>query len=101
MTTPEQIAALAERMSESALPGPSYWIQRAGFKHAANLLLPHLLDLVGRVKHSSECHRNGYWSPPDEAGIQRWNHSTCTCGLSDLLSAVYALDPSIKQLIEP
>ncbi len=89
MSTKEDVKAIAERMALVALPGSGYGIQRAGFEHAANVLLPHILSLMGRVKHADDCSFGqeqyailiGHASPTADP-------KPCDCGLQALLEDV-------------
>lgn len=99
--TPEQITAIAERMAKTHYADDAVFDSNMfghespatrnvikGFGTAAKIFIPHLLDLMGRVKHANSCLFiqgvvGGYDPPPE-----------CTCGWDDRLTA-------IKQLIEP
>lgn len=91
MTT-EQITAIAERMAKKLLPDtlPPWSARKKGYTESLELVLPHLLDLMGRVEHEPGCEFTNPWNQQ----LMRINHKPCTCGLDDRLTA-------IKQLIEP
>lgn len=84
MSTKEEVQAIAERMAWVALPGSGYAIQRAGFEHAANVFLPHILSLMGRVTHAAGCDYLEW----EGTGIP------CKCGLDAELK-------SIEELLHP
>jgi len=86
MDTKEEVQAIAERMAWVALPGSGYAIQRAGFEHAANVFLPHILSLMARVKHGGGCMAIQILPPSSPR--------ECTCGLDAELK-------SIEELLHP
>lgn len=70
MTT-EQITAIAERVALDAYPGLTRPLNHAdhadprhAYAYAVETFLPHLLDLMGRVRHGRECVLVEYVTPP-------------------------------------
>jgi len=63
-------------------------------------LIRYLLDLMGRVTHDEDCgltlHPGRGTGNPENVVVR-----PCTCGWDERRAAILALDPAIKQLIEP
>mgnify|MGYP006921396602 CR=1 FL=1 len=94
MSTKEDVKAIAERMALVALPGSGYGIQRAGFEHAANVLLPHILSLMGRVKHADDCESlegPDYAPMGDNYVPVPHTEPPCSCGLDAELKSIESL----------